>query len=79
MKALLEKTTLGGLFPDGITEDAYKAIKEKLGLPPTCNCPERIKWLNKADKLGRKWKARGIEWLKKRFSTNASVAALRTS
>lgn len=30
----------------GVTENRYKSVKEKFGLPPTCNCPARKKWLN---------------------------------
>ena len=30
----------------GITEDRYAEIKEKFGLPATCNCKARKKWLN---------------------------------
>jgi hypothetical protein len=30
----------------GITQDRYKEVKAKCGLPPTCNCPNRIKDLN---------------------------------
>lgn len=31
----------------GITQDRYKAAKELFGLPPTCNCDDRIAWLNR--------------------------------
>lgn len=31
----------------GITEDSYKAVKKKFGMPPTCWCPQRKEWLNK--------------------------------
>jgi len=34
----------------GITPEKYVAIKEKFGLPPTCNCGGRKKWLNKVGK-----------------------------
>lgn len=34
----------------GITQDRYKEIKEKFGLPPTCACNRRIRWLNAAGK-----------------------------
>jgi hypothetical protein len=30
----------------GITEDRYKQVKEKFGLPPNCNCKARKEWLN---------------------------------
>jgi len=36
----------------GITEERYKAVKEKFGLPPNCNCAGRREWLNK---VGRWW------------------------
>lgn len=36
----------------GVTEDSYKAIKQKFGLPPTCGCAQRREWLNK---VGRWW------------------------
>ena len=32
----------------GITEERWKAAKEKLGLPPDCDCAKRKAWLNKA-------------------------------
>jgi len=31
----------------GITEDKYKAVKQKFGLPPKCNCAARREWLNR--------------------------------
>ena len=31
----------------GITPEKYVAIKEKFGLPPSCNCKGRKEWLNK--------------------------------
>jgi hypothetical protein len=31
----------------GITQSRYKEIKERFGLPPTCNCEKRKQWLNK--------------------------------
>lgn len=67
-KKLLESTTLFGLFPDGITPDVVKAIKEKHGWPPTCQCPERQEWLNNVDKTARSWARKGIAWLKKKFA-----------
>jgi hypothetical protein len=36
----------------GITEESYKEIKEKFGLPPTCDCSKRREWLNR---VGRWW------------------------
>ena len=30
----------------GITKQRYRAAKEALGLPPTCDCAKRQKWLN---------------------------------
>jgi hypothetical protein len=36
----------------GITEESYKDIKTKFGLPPTCGCAARREWLNK---VGRWW------------------------
>ena len=36
----------------GVTEERYKAVKEKFGLPPNCNCAGRREWLNK---VGRWW------------------------
>lgn len=38
-----------GLISMGITKERYIAVKDKFGLPPMCNCPERIAWLNKQD------------------------------
>jgi hypothetical protein len=32
----------------GITEEWYKAAKAALGMPPTCSCPQRKAWLNRA-------------------------------
>lgn len=32
----------------GIFKERWVAVKEKLGLPPTCNCEARKEWLNKA-------------------------------
>ena len=34
----------------GITEDRYAEIKEKFGLPATCNCTARRNWLNAVGK-----------------------------
>lgn len=39
----------------GVTEESYKAIKQKFGLPPTCGCSQRREWLNK---VGRWWNER---------------------
>lgn len=36
----------------GVTEDRYKYIKTKFGLPPICNCAGRKEWLNA---VGRWW------------------------
>ncbi len=30
----------------GVTEDRYKEVKEKFGLPPKCGCAKRKRWLN---------------------------------
>lgn len=30
----------------GITPEWYSAAKEAIGLPPTCSCPERKRWIN---------------------------------
>lgn len=43
------ETFLQGL---GITPERYVDIKEKFGLPPTCNCAGRKEWLNQ---VGRWW------------------------
>jgi hypothetical protein len=37
----------------GITEDRYKEVKEKFGLPPTCNCPARKEFLNRVSEWWR--------------------------
>ena len=34
----------------GVTEDRYAEIKEKFGLPATCNCKGRKEWLNRVGK-----------------------------
>jgi hypothetical protein len=39
----------------GITEERYKDIKTKFGLPPTCNCSKRREWLNR---VGEWWNGR---------------------
>jgi len=31
----------------GITEERYKEVKAKFGLPPSCSCGRRKAWLNK--------------------------------
>jgi hypothetical protein len=31
----------------GVTEENYKAVKQKFGLPPTCGCAARREWLNR--------------------------------
>ena len=36
-----------GLASLGITPESYVEFKEKFGLPPTCGCAERKRWLNK--------------------------------
>lgn len=33
----------------GISQDRIIDVKAALGLPPTCNCPARIEWLNNLD------------------------------
>jgi hypothetical protein len=33
----------------GLSQENYVAIKEELGLPPTCDCPARKEWINKVD------------------------------
>src|SRR5262245_2610944 len=40
----------------GITEDGYKAAKEKFGLPPTCRCKAVKAWLNDVSDW---WRSRG--------------------
>ncbi len=37
----------------GVTKDWYKGVKEKFGLPPTCNCDRRKEWLNR---VGAWWR-----------------------
>lgn len=37
----------GKLAAAGISEDRYRAVKEAVGLTPTCNCHGRKEWLNK--------------------------------
>ena len=39
----------------GVTEEGYKAVKEKFGLPPTCGCAKRREWLNR---VGEWWNGR---------------------
>lgn len=34
----------------GITEEWYKEAKGELGYSPTCNCQDRVEWLNRAHK-----------------------------
>lgn len=31
----------------GVTKERYKEVKQRFGLPPTCNCDERKEWLNR--------------------------------
>lgn len=42
----------------GITEERYKDVKAKFGLPPTCGCPQRREWLNR---IGRWWNGEDID------------------
>ena len=39
-----------GLTSVGITQERYKEVKERFGLPSTCDCDERIEWINKVEK-----------------------------
>ena len=32
----------------GVTVEWWQGIKKEYGLPPTCDCPERQAWLNRA-------------------------------
>lgn len=32
----------------GITPEWYRELKQKIGLPPSCSCPERQAWINQA-------------------------------
>lgn len=34
----------------GVTKEKYVEIKEKFGLPPTCGCDARKRWLNDVGK-----------------------------
>lgn len=65
IERLLGDRTKALLAKHGITEEWYKSVKEKLGFAPTCDCPERVEYLNNADKLVRGWKQMGIDWLRK--------------
>ena len=40
----------------GITQERYKQIKEKFGLPPTCNCGSRKAWLNRVGSYFRSYR-----------------------
>lgn len=31
----------------GVTQEKYKEVKQKFGLPPTCGCDGRKEWFNK--------------------------------
>jgi len=53
------------LAEHGITEEWYKAVKSRLGFAPTCDCPQRVEWLNQADQLVRGWKRRGMSWVRR--------------
>jgi len=33
----------------GVTEDGYKEVKAKFGLPPTCGCKRRREWFNRVE------------------------------
>lgn len=35
----------------GVTKERYVAVKQSLGLPPTCNCEARKEWLNRASRI----------------------------
>jgi len=35
----------------GVTKERWVAAKQALGLPPTCNCEARKKWLNEASAI----------------------------
>lgn len=41
----------------GITRERYGAVKQWLGLPPTCDCAEREEWMNRLDALAYKQRA----------------------
>ena len=49
----------------GYTQEWYKAIKAKHGLPPTCHCPEMQEWMNKVDRSMRRWSSKGVEWARR--------------
>ena len=44
----------------GITKEGYRRAKEVFGMPPTCNCEKRKKWLNDVSDWWRKKKSKKI-------------------
>ena len=45
----------------GVTEDRYIMVKQSIGLPPTCGCAARAKWMNEVWKLAWSWGIRPKE------------------
>ena len=39
----------------GLPKERYVALKELLGLPPTCRCPEREAWFNKLHAMAKEF------------------------